>query len=79
MEGQDNKTEERMKAKQEEQGEDKTEGNETKLRKREEEEEEETLLNESPKINKSRRKRNILVGWLCCRIVKAFVIKNDLL
>ena len=54
-----------MEAKKEEQG--------------EEEEGEEILLNEPPKTNKTRRKRNIPVGWLCCRIVKAFVKKNVLL
>ena len=44
---------------------------ETQLNKREEEEEgEEIVLNEPPKTNKTRRKRNIPVGWL----VGSFVI-----
>ena len=37
------------------------------------------LQKKLPKINKTRRRRNILVGWLCSRIVKAFVKKKVLL
>ena len=74
----DKKTEEIVEIK-EEQGEDKREENEVKLKEFEEEGREEILLNEPPKIDKTRRRRNILVGWLCSKIVKAFVKKNVLL
>ena len=79
MEEEDRKTEERMAVKEQEQEEEKRKEYEAKLNEREEEGREEILLNETPKIKKTRSGRNILVGWLCSRIVKAFVKKNVLL
>ena len=75
----DKKTEERVKVKEGQQGEEKRKENEAKFKEREQEgNAEEILLNEPPEIGKTRRRRNILVGWLCSRIVKAFV-KNKVL
>ena len=57
---------------------DKREGNEAKLKECEQEEGEDITLKEPPKIKKTRRLRNIIVGWLCSKIVKASV-KNNIL
>ena len=68
-----------MVVKEEEQVHYKREGNEAKLKECEQEEGEEITLKEPPKIKKTRRRRNIIVGWLCSKIVKAFVKNNILL
>ena len=67
-----------MKVKEGEQGEDKREENETKLKECEEAEGEKITLNEPQKIKKTWKRRNIVAGWLCRKIVKAFV-KNKVL
>ena len=75
----DKETEERVEVKEGEQEEDKREENEAKLMEYKEKEGEEITPKEPPKINKTRRRRNIVVGWLCSKIVKAFVKKKVLL
>ena len=75
----DKETEERVEVKEEEQEKDKREENEVKFKECKEEEGEEITLKELPKIKKTRRRPNIIVGWLCSKIVKAFVKKKVLL
>ena len=75
----DKETEERVEVNEGEREEDKREENEAKLMEYKEKEGEEITPKEPPKINKTRRRRNIVVGWLCSKIVKAFVKKKVLL
>ena len=72
-------TEERLEVKEGEQEKDKKEENEAELEECKEEEREGMTLTEPPKMKKTRRRRNIIVGWLCSKIVKAFVKKKVLL
>ena len=74
----DKETEERLVVEEGEQEDDKREENVAKLKECEQEEGEEITLKEQPKIKIPRRRRNIIVGWLCSKIVKAFV-KNKIL
>ena len=78
-EDKDKETEERVEVKEGEQEKDKKEENEAKLKECKEEGGEERTLKEPPKIKKTRRRRNLTVGWLCSKIVKAFVKKKVLL
>ena len=71
----DKETEERVVVKEREQEDDKRGEN---VKECEQEEGEEITLKEQPKIKNPRRRRNIIVGWLCSKIVKAFV-KNKIL
>ena len=75
----DKDIEERVVVKEGEQENDKREENEAILEEYKEKEGEEITPKEPPKMNKTRKRRNIIVGWLCSKIVKAFVKKKVLL
>ena len=75
----DKDIEERVVVKEGEQENDKREENEAKLKGYRKEEGEETALKEPSKIKKTCRRRNIIVGWLCSKIVETFVKKRVLL